>query len=659
MSALRALPEPVPGVRLGDVLISALAAVRDEHGITATVRAVRDRVLYEATIAITTPEGRVCWARYAAPHTGIDARELEAAVQQLGSLVDDALRKLPEEPEWQEPLPFPEPPRPAFPLHVFPANVGAFVQGVATATGTAVDLAAMLVLAVVSLCTSRRLTLKAREGWQESMGLYVLVSAVTGERKGPVYEAVTAEMRRYESDWNREHKAEIRASEAKGIALEQRLAGATKALATAKTGDGARDDAEETLKVVAAELERHTVLASLTLYMGDGTPEAFPLELQRQGGTLGVFGPEGGLLRTLIGSRYSETGAPNLDALLQAYSGEEIRQHRISRPPVRVPKPTVAMGVCLQPAVVRDLMRQPDVLERGLLARILYVEPVSTIGTRETNPPALDDDVAEQYARLIRDLLTLREERDQNDMPIRRHLTLSLEARARLEAFLEWLEPQLAPGGALASADGWCNKLAGTAARIAGNLHMMDSQPTNALHHPIRAATMDAAIELCREYLLPHAQRVLGSIGASPATEDARAILAWFRRNPRESFTRRDVCADLRSRFPEPTTADAALLLLVDLCYLKELEPDRQKRGRKPDAVYTVNPKSLARNTQITHNSSLSPLNAPSGADSAYFVHFAPTHQENIGHPFNGHESGELDAPTTPGRAATRTQGTV
>lgn len=92
MSALRALPEPVPAVLCGDVAISVPAAVRDKDGNLATVQAVNGRVLWSDTVCLSTAQGRAAWRVGAAAHTGVPEADLDAALLDLSAQVEDALR---------------------------------------------------------------------------------------------------------------------------------------------------------------------------------------------------------------------------------------------------------------------------------------------------------------------------------------------------------------------------------------------------------------------------------------------------------------------------------------------------------------------------------------------------------------------------------------
>src|SRR5262249_10603968 len=93
-----------------------------------------------------------------------------------------------------------------------------------------------------------------------------------------------------------------------------------------------------------------------------------------------------------------------------------------------------------------------------------------------------------------------------------------------------WLEPQLAPDKELTSLAGWANKLAGAIARLAGILHMAKSWNGQNIQfsHTIDIRTVEAAIRIGRDYLLPHARAAFGLMGADERAEDAKRVLRWL-----------------------------------------------------------------------------------------------------------------------------------
>jgi DNA (cytosine-5)-methyltransferase 1 len=104
---------------------------------------------------------------------------------------------------------------------------------------------------------------------------------------------------------------------------------------------------------------------------------------------------------------------------------------------------------------------------------------------------------------------------DENGRPVPLWLRFAPDADRALRDFEAWLEPQLADGAELARLAGWGNKLAGTAARIAGILHAaaaVAAGEQEPWRHPVTRTTVEAAIRIGRDYLLPHAMAVIAAV---------------------------------------------------------------------------------------------------------------------------------------------------
>jgi hypothetical protein len=93
------------------------------------------------------------------------------------------------------------------------------------------------------------------------------------------------------------------------------------------------------------------------------------------------------------------------------------------------------------------------------------------------------------------------------------------------------------------------------------------------------------------EYLVAHARAAFAVMGADPATEDAKVVLAAILRDGRERLTRRDVYRHVHSRVGKVVELDPALRILVDRGYLREVPVEAHKKGR-PSPSYDVNPRA-------------------------------------------------------------------
>lgn len=77
---------------------------------------------------------------------------------------------------------------------------------------------------------------------------------------------------------------------------------------------------------------------------------------------------------------------PNLELFLKGWSGDMIRIDRLGRPPDYIQSTALTLGLTVQPAMLKQIFGMPGFHGRGLLARVLYSMPPSTIGQRQIRP---------------------------------------------------------------------------------------------------------------------------------------------------------------------------------------------------------------------------------------------------------------------------------
>ena len=97
------------------------------------------------------------------------------------------------------------------------------------------------------------------------------------------------------------------------------------------------------------------------------------------------------------------------------------------------------------------------------------------------------------------------------------------------------------------------------------------------------------------EYFTAHALAVFDFMGADPAAEDARAVLAWIRRSGQAVFSKRDVHQAMRARFKKADDVDPALEMLTGNGWIrteKTAAPGPQG-GRSPSPAFAVHPALL------------------------------------------------------------------
>lgn len=494
-----------------------------------------------------------------------------------------APRPAPHAEPWEPIIPL-SPPRilPSFPLDVLPDWLYAMTYEVTIALQVPADLPATLGIAALAVAAGGRVNVCPTPGWNEPTNLYTVVALEPGSRKSPTFSEMTRPLYAAER-----HLAEATAANRTETELLARRARA-QAEAAARTAENAESDPAAAIAEAVAAAGRADELGEVPeprLLADDLTPETAATLLATHGGRLGLLSAEGGSFTTLTGTRYSS--AANLEPLLKAHAGDAMRIDRKGRPAERVDAPALTIAITTQPGNLASIAAMPEARERGLLARFLYCLPVNTVGTRQIGPPPVTDATRTAYgehlARLVVDLWHLED---------RATLTCTPEATEALNELQAWIEPRLHPAtGSLAAVADWASKMAGTAVRLAGLLHL-GRHGTAGLACPIDAATMADAVQLAR-YYLAHALAVFDAIGTDPAHETARKVLAWIDKAGPERFTRRELHRALESKaVKRAADLDAPLDLLLERGYLRT-ETVRNPNGGRPSTTFHVHPDLL------------------------------------------------------------------
>jgi hypothetical protein len=375
-------------------------------------------------------------------------------------------------------------------------------------------------------------------------------------------------------------------------------------------------------KQAAKDLATYVVPEEPICFCDDTTPEKLANLLARQGGRMLLASAEGTAFEIAKG-RYSETA--NFDVFLKGHAGDPLRVHRVSRESDVVDRPALSCALAVQPDDVTGLAEQASMRGRGFLARWLYSIPRSLVGSRQIAPPPVPGAVASEFHRFMGMIWRLRGTTDKDGRPAPHWLRFSAAAESALRAFEQWLEPQLAVGEELAYLAGWANKLAGAIARIAGILHIAEAvgDESKGCLDPISETTVNAAIYLGRDYLLPHAQAAFGMMGADPRMETARAVLDWIARQVEDveyvesaplTFSRREIHQGCRRRFKSVDDLDPILDILCKHGWLRLAATGIAGRGQ-PGPRYAVNPEIWQRAKKDAPRTQRTQRTQPAGND--------------------------------------------
>ena len=469
--------------------------------------------------------------------------------------------------DWPEPLPLSgEIPLPEFPADCLPDFMRDYVLQVAEATQTPPAMAGLLSLAVLAACLQGRYDCRISRSWKESLSLYTVAEAKTGERKSSVFELLVSPIRAYEQERLAAELVEADVQRSRRQTMEQKLELARKAAAE---GSGTMEEVER----LAAALSRMQERSPLQILIDDCTPEKLAGLLADHPGGLLAASPEGGIFQMMKGTK---DRPPKLDVFLKAWDAEDIRVERVTRGTVVAREPHLSILLTVQPSVLRSVMASEELMSRGLCARFLYVSCQSRIGARQARPREITDAAAQAYQDGIRRLL---------EGTGSGTLTLSPDADATLIRWQEDIEKLLISDWDDDAMQGWGNKLAGQTVRIACLLHAAETAVPEAV--PVADSTFRRARRIA-ECLAFHARHVFQS--GQDQTEDLRYCLRRLQQLQKQHpvVTRTMAQRSLRRLQPAARLSRT----LEQLERLRYIRLRREMTAGAPRQVLELNPRS-------------------------------------------------------------------
>ena len=490
-----------------------------------------------------------------------------------GLTVGQAIDKFSHElcqPEWCEPELLQEQKLPTFPVRQLPSRLREYVTAVSENTATAVDMPALAALALVAAAVQGKFCIEGKPNYQEQLNLYFLIIAKSGERKSSVIKTMTKAIYRYEMEENKRRKPIIAEQEAQLNKWRAQIEKYEK-----------KDQKEEAdkLRRRCFTLEQSRI-RPLRLIADDITPEALTSIMADNSGIITVISTEGGLF-DIFNGKYS-SNVVSIDTVLKAYTGDPIRVDRKGREAESIDSPALTMLLSAQESVLEGMLTNDAFRGRGLLGRFLYCIPISMMGYRPFDTPAIDEGLSEDYEQILLDLFAL--PYPDGDMPL---IKLNGDAVAVYREFSEMIEKRLLTD--LEDMSDWGGKCAGTALRIAGLLHCVENRtaPSKAR---VTERTMKRATKIV-SYFLKHAQYAYSVMGADKTLHEAKYILRRLGTQSKEELTKSGLYHLCRNKiFKKADDMLPALELLIEYGYLKKRTYHQATGGRPKGDSYLLNP---------------------------------------------------------------------
>lgn len=430
---------------------------------------------------------------------------------------------------------------------------------------------------VLSAASQRKFCVQVKEGYCESLNLYLLSPLPPGERKSAVTQAVRKSLQHWENEQEGKFGPLAQEAQSKRLTLERAIEHRRNQAARAKTVQ-ARNAMWQEIQELEAELPEPVHVPRLLA--DDITPECLAQLMEQQGECLAVIEAEGGLFDTFAG-RYSQM--PNLDLILKAFSGEPCRVDRKHGQHIGLNHPLLTICVTTQPDVLRSMASNSVFRGRGFLARFLFFYGKSRLGFRLAEPPSVAAATEQAFSTKIESLLSLRSGTGDRQPQT---LTLTPGAYEIWKDFFYGVEAQLRPGQRLEHLTDWAGKLPGQVVRLAGLLHLASSSSVDI---SLDSSVMQAAAALGNR-LTGHALFAFHDMGCDEPSACARNALDWIKGRHVERFSLRDCQRAIRGRFPKKKQIQQGIGMLEEHGYIVSVPVPSSGPGRPPGSNYVVHP---------------------------------------------------------------------
>jgi hypothetical protein len=301
-----------------------------------------------------------------------------------------------------------EEPLPSFPLDTLPRTFRAPIEEVMRHYRVPALIPVACALVINGAALGRGLVTKSNVR-RTYPNLYAIIGAKSGTGKTVVFDEFMAPLEQLQYEMLTDFKAQEKPraeAELKLIQAEvQRLLKIKTSPQTFDPADDARQERLSELLQKQAELEDRLEAAS-RLWCVDFTSEALGVLLANSHEQIAVLSDEGGLALYNMLGRYTKGVVTDDILLCKAKSVNATTVDRLSRPPILLRRPCVALLLLVQPDLLRMAFSNERLLVGGFLARCLSADSRIQIQYEdESSFSEVNFDVMETWNRHIRSLV--------------------------------------------------------------------------------------------------------------------------------------------------------------------------------------------------------------------------------------------------------------
>jgi hypothetical protein len=380
-----------------------------------------------------------------------------------------------------------------FPLAALGMIPGAFSEETARVAMVPDSLAGASVLGILSVAIGAALRVENYRG-STGANLFILPIASSGTGKDSALNLAAEPLNEIDDETNDRWKSETKPD----LLAELRMVNADiKALERADRGqsdENTLQSRDESRRLECRRLEIESQLeAEPSLMVGDITKEALAVAIAAQRHeALGVVSSEARGILQVIGGRYSS--GSDEDLYTAGFSGTRTKVNRLSRPPVVLKNPCLAMLLMVQPDAFQKLSENDAMTESGYLPRNLLFDSKAEPLDVALGAKPFYELLRQRWHELINDLVAMRELEPGIVIPEKEALELlreyDNETRARRRK-----------GGDLKDVGAYAARWPEIAWRIALVIHAAEHRG-NSVNVPLSKLTASNAIKIIRWFAL-------------------------------------------------------------------------------------------------------------------------------------------------------------
>ena len=264
-------------------------------------------------------------------------------------------------------------------------------------------------MGIIAAATQGKITCEISPNWIEHSSFYVMTIAQTGDGKSQTMSMLRKPIDAFEAQLQSDARSLYSLRKAEHKIAENRLDAIQKSMANTKSKSPASQ--ADLIAALAKVDETKPDPIPIISLGGDVTPESLTDQLV-QNGSLAILDAEGTLYSHLSGRKQGNGSA--WETMLQAYTGDPIKVHRIGRDGGSVINPHLVINTSIQPKVWREIQSDENAAGRGAVGRFLVFNARSDIGYRDVNAAQnqpIDPALISDYEKRILQILNIKEPR--------------------------------------------------------------------------------------------------------------------------------------------------------------------------------------------------------------------------------------------------------